>query len=128
MNPELLLELANTTMPYGRYQGVRLCDLPEPYVVWYHTKGFPSGHLGELLGLLYEIKVNGLEPLLEPLKKPLGPKTSKTTAASAPLSTALEKAKKLREECRQVPHADAPPLDSRIAKELEKLRQSIKED
>ncbi|MCQ2105452.1 MAG: DUF3820 family protein [Fibrobacter sp.] len=56
-------------MPYGRYQGVRLCDLPEPYVVWYHTKGFPKGHLGELLGTLYEIKVNGLEYLLEPLKR-----------------------------------------------------------
>lgn len=83
MNPEVLLELANTTMPYGRYQGMRLCDLPEPYVVWYHTKGFPKGHLGELLGTLYEIKVNGLEYLLEPLKRPLDqrnvpPATSRT--------------------------------------------------
>lgn len=84
MNPEILIELANTTMPYGRYQGVRLCDLPEPYVVWYHTKGFPKGHLGELLGTLYEIKVNGLEHLLEPLKQPLKPKV--------PLSPALQKA------------------------------------
>lgn len=71
MNPEVLLELANTIMPYGRYQGMRLIDLPEPYVVWYHSKGFPKGHLGELLGLLYEIKVNGLEYLLQPLKKAL---------------------------------------------------------
>lgn len=84
MNPKILIELANTTMPYGRYQGVRLCDLPEPYVVWYHTKGFPKGHLGDLLGTLYEIKVNGLEHLLEPLKQPLKPK--------APLSPALQKA------------------------------------
>lgn len=128
MNPEILLELANTTMPYGRYQGVRLCDLPEPYVVWYHSKGFPNGHLGELLGLLYEIKVNGLEPLLEPLKKPLGPKTSKTTAASAPLSAALEKAKQLREESRQALRAGATPLEPRVAKAVEKLRQSINED
>lgn len=69
MNQEILVELANMQMPYGKYQGVRLCDLPEPYVVWYHSKGFPKGHLGELFATLYEIKVNGLEFLLEPLKR-----------------------------------------------------------
>lgn len=81
MNPEILVELANTQMPYGRYQGMRLRDLPEPYVVWYHGKGFPKGHLGVLLGTLYEIKVNGLEYLLEPLKQPLKPKTSIASAS-----------------------------------------------
>jgi len=69
MDPEILVELANMQMPYGKYQGVRLCDLPEPYVVWYHSKGFPPGRLGVLLATLYEIKVNGLEYLLQPLKK-----------------------------------------------------------
>lgn len=68
MDPKILIELANTRMPFGKYQGVLLCDLPEPYVVWYHSKGFPKGHLGVLLGTLYEIKVNGLEYQLQPLK------------------------------------------------------------
>lgn len=123
MNPEILLELANTTMPYGRYQGVRLCDLPEPYVVWYHSKGFPSGHLGELLGLLYEIKVNGLEPLLEPLKQPLVPKASQSARSivNNPMSAALEKARHLRDK-----HS-GKALDPQIAKALETMRQSIQE-
>ncbi|BCS96643.1 hypothetical protein DSLASN_22750 [Desulfoluna limicola] len=66
--PEMLLKLARTKMPFGKYQGVLLVDLPEPYVVWFKQEGFPKGELGELLGLLYEIKVNGLEYLFEPLK------------------------------------------------------------
>ncbi len=68
-NPEILVELANTRMPYGKYKGIRLCHLPEPYLVWYHAKGFPSGKLGVQLGSLYEIKLNGLEHLLTPLIK-----------------------------------------------------------
>jgi uncharacterized protein len=68
MDKQVLVTLANTRMPYGKYAGIHLIDLPEPYVVWYWTQGFPKGKLGELLGLLYEIKVNGLEYLVEPLK------------------------------------------------------------
>lgn len=68
LNPTILFELANTTMPYGKYQGRVLVDLPEPYVVWLANNGFPKGKLGEQLQLLYEIKVNGLEGLLTPLK------------------------------------------------------------
>jgi uncharacterized protein (DUF3820 family) len=64
-----LKTLATLAMPYGRYQGTLLIDLPEPYVVWYHSNGLPDGKLGELLGLLYEIKVNGLEHLVYPLKE-----------------------------------------------------------
>ena len=56
-------------MPYGRYKGRILCDLPEPYLAWYHQKGFPKGKLGERLALLYEIKLNGLEYLLKGLRK-----------------------------------------------------------
>lgn len=63
-----LEKLATLSMPYGKHQGTLLIDLPEHYVVWYHTKGFPSGELGKLLGLLYEIKLNGLEYLVRPLK------------------------------------------------------------
>ena len=62
-NRDYLLKFLQTRMPYGKYEGTRLMDLPEPYVVWYRQKGFPKGELGRMLGLLYEIKVNGLEYL-----------------------------------------------------------------
>lgn len=63
-----LTKIANYRMPFGKYKGVVLIDLPEPYVVWFYQKGFPDGELGNLLAQLYEIKVNGLEYLFEPLK------------------------------------------------------------
>lgn len=66
--PEYLKQLVSTTMPFGKYQGCPLVDLPEPYLVWFAHKGFPHGELGRLLALTHEIKVNGLEPLLEPLR------------------------------------------------------------
>ena len=59
-----LIKLSTYTMPYGKYKGVKLIDLPEPYVVWYYGQGLPSGELGKLLGLLYEVKLNGLEDLV----------------------------------------------------------------
>jgi uncharacterized protein (DUF3820 family) len=62
------LKLAQATMPFGKYAGRRLVDLPEPYVVWLSRKGFPKGELGEMLSTVYEIKVNGLEYLFKPLK------------------------------------------------------------
>jgi len=68
MNPQMLIELVQTTMPFGKYKGRLLCDLPEPYLVWYHDKGFPQGKLGEQLAVMYEIKLNGLEYLLKPLR------------------------------------------------------------
>lgn len=64
LSPELLAKLARTRMPFGRYAGQLLVDLPEPYVVWFRKQGFPRGRLGEMLALLYEIKANGLEPLV----------------------------------------------------------------
>lgn len=64
-----LKKLVTTQMPFGKYKGRLLCDLPEYYIVWYHTKGFPEGQLGQLLHTLYEIKLNGLEYLLKPLKR-----------------------------------------------------------
>ena len=66
---EDILKLAAYRMPSGKYAGTLLIDLPEPYVVWYHSKGFPKGELGRMLGILYEIKLNGLEPLFKPLLK-----------------------------------------------------------
>ncbi len=62
-----LLELAAMRMPFGRYQGHRLVDLPERYVVWFAQEGFPPGKLGDMLRTVYEIKVNGLEYLFEKL-------------------------------------------------------------
>lgn len=61
-------------MPFGRYKGTRLIDLPEPYVVWFRNRGYPRGRLGELLATLYEIKTNGLEPLLASLREPSDPR------------------------------------------------------
>ena len=69
MENEILRQLVTTKMPYGKFKGRLLCDLPEPYLVWYHSKGFPEGKLGMLLNTIYEIKLNGLEYLLKPLKK-----------------------------------------------------------
>ncbi len=69
-DPSILLELANTKMPFGKYAGRVLMDLPEPYLVWFNQQGFPKGKLGEQLQFLYEIKLNGLEGLLKPLRKP----------------------------------------------------------
>lgn len=68
MQKNQLIQLTTMQMPYGKFKGRLLCDLPEPYLVWYHSKGFPQGNLGELLGLLYEIKLNGLEYLLKEIK------------------------------------------------------------
>jgi uncharacterized protein len=66
--PNDLQQLATTKMPFGKYKGFPLIDLPEPYVVWFHSTGFPDGKLGQLLGFLYEIKLNGLEHLVYKLK------------------------------------------------------------
>ncbi len=63
-----LLELARMRMPYGKYAGRLLIDLPEPYVIWLSRQGFPEGKLGRMLQALYEIKVNGLEYLFKPLR------------------------------------------------------------
>ena len=70
---ELLVQIARMRMPFGRYEGRRLIDLPEPYVVWFRNRGFPPGRLGVLLATLYEIKANGLEPMLAALREPSDP-------------------------------------------------------
>lgn len=62
-----LLELANAKMPFGKYSGRYLVDLPETYVLWFKGKGYPDGKLGDQLRAIEEIKTNGLEYLLRPL-------------------------------------------------------------
>lgn len=68
-NPELLMQLVQLKMPFGKFKDRILCDLPVSYLEWFQRKGFPKGKLGVLLEILYEIKINGLEELLEPLKR-----------------------------------------------------------
>lgn len=63
------MKLADARMPFGKYAGTRLVDLPERYVVWFSQKGFPKGELGRMLQAVYEIKVNGLEYLFDPINK-----------------------------------------------------------
>ena len=62
------IQLATYKMPFGKYKERCLIDLPEPYVVWFAQKGFPAGQLGDMLRMVYEIKVNGLEYLFKPLR------------------------------------------------------------
>jgi uncharacterized protein (DUF3820 family) len=67
-DPKFLLELVEAKMPFGKYAGCPLIDLPEPYVVWFKQKGFPNGKLGKQLETVYVIKPNGLEHLFDPLR------------------------------------------------------------
>ncbi|WP_286241027.1 DUF3820 family protein [Neptuniibacter halophilus] len=69
LDKQHLLKLANMTMPFGKYQGRVLLDLPEEYLLWFAKKGFPHGELGHLLELMLEIRINGLESVLQPLRK-----------------------------------------------------------
>ena len=63
------IKLYRTRMPFGKYKGVRLVDLPEPYLVWFSQEGFPQGALGKMLRAVYEIKRNGLEYLFRQVEK-----------------------------------------------------------
>lgn len=64
-----LSEAINQVMPFGKYAGRKLIHLPEPYLVWFNSNGFPEGKLGQQLALIYEIKLNGLEKVMQPLIK-----------------------------------------------------------
>ncbi|MCJ7468213.1 MAG: DUF3820 family protein [Maribacter sp.] len=68
-NKQELLELAHYRMPFGKYKGRLLVDLPEAYLVWFKLKGFPAGKLGNLLQAMHEIKLNGLEPLIRKIER-----------------------------------------------------------
>lgn len=68
LDPSLLLDLVKMQMPYGKYKGYLICNIPESYLLWCKDKGFPKGKLGDLMATMFEIRVNGLEYLLTPLK------------------------------------------------------------
>lgn len=70
MEKKDLISLATMPMPFGKYSGRVLIDLPEAYLLWFEKKGFPHGNLGRLLGIALEIKRNGLEKILDPLRTP----------------------------------------------------------
>lgn len=69
MDAALLELLVTREMPYGKYKGRRLADLPGNYLNWFAREGFPPGELGRLLALMHEIDHNGLRPLLDPLRR-----------------------------------------------------------
>ena len=72
MNPEDLQLLVTRTMPYGKYKGSLIADLPGHYLNWFAREGFPKGEIGRLLALMQEIDHNGLSPLLAPLRSQMG--------------------------------------------------------
>lgn len=67
-DPNVLTQIVTMKMPFGKYSGTVLCNLPVSYLEWFARKGFPEGKLGEYLQTLWVIKTNGLEYLLDPLK------------------------------------------------------------
>lgn len=69
MNPEHLQKLVTTVMPYGKYKGRLIADLPGNYLNWFAREGFPPGELGRLLALMQELDHNGLSSLLAPLRQ-----------------------------------------------------------
>jgi uncharacterized protein (DUF3820 family) len=72
MNPEDLEKLVTREMPFGKYAGRLIADLPGSYLHWFERRGFPAGEIGRLLALMREIDHNGLKPLLEPLRRRRG--------------------------------------------------------
>ncbi len=67
-NKAFLLELAKAKMPFGKYKGRYLVNIPEAYYTWFKQKGFPPGKLGMQLQAMHEIKINGLEDIIRKIQ------------------------------------------------------------
>ena len=72
MSAEILREIITTPMPYGKYKGTIIADLPIYYLEWFSTQGFPKGKLGMLLSTVFEIKTNGIQEIIDNLKQMMG--------------------------------------------------------
>ena len=68
---KILIEILQTKMPFGKYKGTIIADLPPYYLEWMHSKGFPPGKMGMLLSTVYEIKTNGLNSILTMVRNAL---------------------------------------------------------
>jgi uncharacterized protein len=68
MNPEDLLKLVKTEMPFGKHKGLLVADLQSSYLAWFAREGFPKGEIGRLLALMHQMDINGLRELLRPLR------------------------------------------------------------
>ncbi|MFD0794087.1 DUF3820 family protein [Mucilaginibacter litoreus] len=71
-NPQILVDIVNTRMPFGKYKDYLLCDVPISYLEWMYKKGFPQGKLGMMLSTVYEIKTNGVDKILREIKTRYG--------------------------------------------------------
>lgn len=71
INPEILRDICIMKMPFGKYEGTVLADLPVSYLEWFQRQGMPKGKLGMQLATIYEIKINGLMELLIPIRMSL---------------------------------------------------------
>jgi uncharacterized protein (DUF3820 family) len=69
-DPQVLIDIVNTRMPFGKYKGTLICDMPISYLEWMHNKGgFPPGKLGMMLSTVFEIKTNGVDKILRMIKE-----------------------------------------------------------
>lgn len=67
-DPEILIKMVTTRMPFGKYKGTLVCDLPVSYLEWFDRKGYPAGKMGQLLATMHVVRQEGLTQLLTPLK------------------------------------------------------------
>jgi len=67
-NRELFIKITRARMPFGKYKGRLLIDMPEPYILWLRQKGFPKGELGRMLEVIYEVQLNGLDRIFDPMR------------------------------------------------------------
>ena len=71
-DPQVLIDIVNTRMPFGKYKDTLICDMPISYLEWMHNKGFPTGKLGMMLSTVFEIKSNGVDQILRQIKQKYG--------------------------------------------------------